>query len=374
MLHPRTDPAAELPSPHVVRPRLWDSKVPFISILVPVRNEGRCIRDTLRQLLEQDYDRNCFEVIVADGESTDDTREQVRELQQRHPNLHLVTNPGRWSSAGRNAALEIARGDLMVIIDGHCEIESRRHLADLAAAFERSNADCLGRPQPQNMSGATSLQRAIAACRASRLGHHPDSFIYSSDEQIVKASSVAVAYRREVFDLVGTFDERFDACEDVEFNHRIDRAGLTCLFSPTVGITYHPRGTLRGLFRQMTRYGRGRVRLLRKHGDTFTLPGFVPALFVLGLLVGAILAIVSTWFAWLYAGCLALYATAVLAMSATLGARERDVRVFAWAPLVFGTIHVGAGTGILLEWLKPQKPPERKSATQVESGQLRRAA
>jgi succinoglycan biosynthesis protein ExoA len=388
MFRNRKDPPAALPSPHTRRPRLWQAEsqsspeppaararlVPFISVLVPVRNEGRCITATLRQLLDQHYDENRFEVIVADGDSTDDTQAQVQVLQRQYPNLRLVFNPGRWSSAGRNAALKVARGDLIVIIDGHCELDSAHYLADIADAFARSDAACLGRPQPLDVTHATPLQKTIAACRASRLGHHPDSFIYSSAERFVKASSVAVAYRRRVFELVGNFDERFDACEDVEFNHRLDRAGLGCFFSPRIQVRYHPRGNLRGLFRQMIRYGRGRVRLLRKHPDTFTLPGFIPAIFTLGLLMGPLLGWLSPWQRAAYLGCVGLYAALVLVTSLAIGVKVRDVRGFFWAPLVFLAVHLGAGIGILLEWLKPQKPPARSALPQPVPRTGRRAA
>src|SRR5947209_18892330 len=101
----RKDSPAELPSPHALRPRLWQPAadprriVPFISVLVPVRNEGRYIAATLIKLLHQRYDSSRYEVIVADGESTDDTCAQVRTLQARHANLQLVSNPGIWSSS-----------------------------------------------------------------------------------------------------------------------------------------------------------------------------------------------------------------------------------------------------------------------------------
>src|SRR5262249_36769813 len=153
----------------------------------------------------------------------------------------------------------------------------------IAEAFLVSRADCLGRPQPLDVTGANCMQRAIAAARSSRLGHHPASHIYSNREGFVPPQSVAIAYCRDVFDMVGLFDERFDACEDVEFNHRGARAGLACWFTPRVRVRYYPRASLPGLFRQMVRYGRGRVRLLRKHPDTFSLPGFVPAAFLAGV-------------------------------------------------------------------------------------------
>lgn len=324
---------------------------PFISVIVPVRNEERFIGRTLEQLLTQNYPAGRFEVLVADGRSTDGTREVVRAASAVYPNLsvRLLDNPRRWSSAGRNAAVRAARGDLVVLIDGHCELGGPNYLADLADAFARSGADCVGRPQPLDVAGATALQRAVAAARASRLGHNPDSFIWSSAEGFVKPQSVAVAYRRSVFATVGLFDESFDACEDVEFNHRIDRAGLRCFFTPKAAVRYHPRATLAGLFRQMARYGRGRVRLLRKHPETFSWGCFAPAAFVLGVLIGPALAWLSPWLAGVYAGALGLYALVVALASLFLAVRARDPRLLPWLPLAFLAIHFGAGAGLLME-------------------------
>jgi succinoglycan biosynthesis protein ExoA len=322
---------------------------PLISVIVPVRNEAAFLHRTLGQLLAQDYDPDRFEVLVADGQSTDGTREIVRELQATHRHLRLLDNPKRLSSAGRNVALRDARGDIMVIVDGHCEFDDANYLAHLASAFERSGADCVGRPQPLDISQASLLQRAIALARSSRLGHHPDSFIYSDAERFVPPQSVAVAYRRSVFDVVGLFNESFDACEDVEFNHRVDQAGLRCFLSPKVRLRYVPRSGLRSLFRQMARYGRGRVRLLRKHPKTFSLSGFLPAPFLLGLVAGPALSWLTPWLFFVYAGCLGIYAATVLLFSLSLAIRSRDWRLLPLLPLVFAVVHLGSGAGILHE-------------------------
>jgi len=330
--------------------------LPLISVIVPVRNEASFIGNTLQQLLHQDYDPERYEVLVADGRSTDDTAAIVRLMQTDHPNLRLLPNPRRWSSAGRNEALRAARGDIVVVVDGHCALDDRGYLRNLADAFARSGADCVGRPQPLDVAEATTVQRAIALARSSRLGHHPDSYIYSSEEKFVQPQSVAVAYRRAVFDTVGTFDETFDACEDVEFNHRIASAGLSCFFTPRVAVSYYPRASLGALFRQMVRYGRGRVRLLRKHPQTFTPLGFIPAAFILGLIAGAMLTPFSSFLAAAYGSVVALYVLTVGLTSTALASRERDLRLLPWLPLVFFTIHAGAGCGILQEWLARQKP------------------
>jgi succinoglycan biosynthesis protein ExoA len=331
-------------------------------VLVPVRNEAAFIEETLLRLLRQDYDPDRFEVLVADGRSTDATREIVAAIHDWHPNVILVDNPKRWSSAGRNAALRLARGELLVLIDGHCELEKPRYLADLAEAFARSGADCVGRPQPLDVRGASCLQRAIAAARASRLGHHPASHIYSNAEGFVAPQSVAVAYRRSVFENIGLFDESFDACEDVELNHRVARAGLRCFFTPRLEVRYHPRESLAGLWRQMVRYGRGRVRLLRKHPETFTLAGFLPVVFVAALVAGPLLA--GWWppLAWIYAGALGAYALALMVFSLALSVRHREPRWLCLLPLIFLTIHAGAGAGMLRELACAGPPASNRKA------------
>ncbi len=324
---------------------------PFITVVVPVRNEARFIARTIQQLVAQDYPVGCFEILVVDGGSTDETRAIAGSLALVHPGVKVLDNPRQLSSAARNIGIRQARGELIVVVDGHCELEGPNYLDNLADAFARSGADCLGRPQPLDVTEASTLQRAIAAARSSWLGHHPDSFIYEATERFVPAKSVAVAYRRAVFDRVGEFDEGFDACEDVELNHRIDRAGLRCFFTPKVGVRYFPRSSLGRLFHQMARYGRGRVRLLRKHPETFSPGGFIPAAWVAGLLTGPLAGLAWSPLWWAYGGTVAVYLAVVLATSATIALRYRKPRFLGWLPLVFLTIHAGSGWGVLGELL-----------------------
>ena len=336
----RSAPSARPPAPVTL---------PTISVIVPVRNEAGFIADTLSQLLAQDYPTDRVEILVADGRSTDETRTIVSAITAQYPRVRLLDNPLRLSSAGRNVAVAASGGDIVLLIDGHCQIDNPRYLADLADAFDRSGADSVGRPQPLDVRGATWTQRAIAQARSSFLGHHPASHIYTDREGFVPPQSVAIAYRREVFERIGMFDERFDACEDVEFNHRMGRAGLSCYFTPRATVKYQPRGSLVKLFRQMTRYGRGRVRLLRKHRDTFSLAGFIPALFLIGLVVGPLLASLfdPLWF--VYLGSVVVYAFLVCFASLQGAVRSRQPVFLALLPAVFVTVHLGAGWGLCWE-------------------------
>ena len=104
----------------------------------------------------------------------------------------------------------------------------------------------------------------------------------------VDPSSAGAMYRRELFEQYGGIDESFDACEDVEFNCRLYRSGVKAYISPKLAVYYEPRKSLSGLFRQMVRYGRGRVRLGRKHRGSGSLSQMVPALLVVMFLAGVI--------------------------------------------------------------------------------------
>src|SRR5262249_12724202 len=287
-------------------------------------------------------------ILVIDGASKDGTPAIVGECQLSIPNLHLHDNPKLLASAGRNVGVRHARGEFVVIVDGHCQVRDPHYLARLVEAFETSGADTLGRPQPLRADRPTGFQRAVAAARRSWLGHNPDSHIYSDRPGFVEADNVAVAYRREVFDRVGLFDESFDACEDVEFNTRVRRAGLTCYFAPEIAVEYQPRATLRGLVYQMIRYGRGRARLGRKHPATISAPSLVPPLWLLWLVVGGIVGAFWPPVAGAVLASLAAYVLLVFGESARVWQGKFGTS-FWRLPQVFAAIHAAFGWGYLRE-------------------------
>ncbi len=256
--------------------------LPFVTVVMPVYNEGQFIASTIQQIVDQDYPADKFEVIVVDGMSTDNTRYIVRKFTKKHQNIRLLANPKMRSSAGRNMGFLEGNGEYFVVIDGHCFIPDTHLIENIVVSFEKSGADCLGRPQTLDPPGLSDFQKAVAIARASRIGHGGDSQIYSDCSGFVSPVSNGAAYRKEVFDKVGFVDETFDACEDVEFNYRVEKAGLSCYTAPSLLVKYYPRDSLWGLFTQLTRYGQGRRRFVHKHPDALTLNQLIPFFFVLG--------------------------------------------------------------------------------------------
>jgi len=272
----------------------------YITVAMPVRNEEKFISSILEELLNQDYPPDRFEIIVADGESTDRTKEVVQEIAKSHPQVILMNNPGRLSSSGRNVGFKNGRGDYFVVVDGHCSIGHDQYFNNLVDCFQRSDAQCLARPQPFILPKELNWQRAIGLARSSWLGHSTKSDIYSNKEAFVSPVSAGCAYKREVFKKIGYVDESFDACEDVEFNYRVEKAGFKTFFSPKIAVHYYPREDLKGLWEQLTRYAKGRVKFVRKHPEAMSVDLLIPTAFAMWMAGGLVISAFFPLFLWVY--------------------------------------------------------------------------
>ena len=330
---------------------------PFVTVVMPVYNEESYIADTLNQILGQDYPAECFEIIVADGGSTDTTRDIVRSFAKEHPGVRLMDNPGKRSSSGRNVGFKEGKGDYFLVVDGHCHIPSKTLLSDMVQIFKESGALCLGRPQRLDPPGLSDFQLAVAEARASRIGHGGDSLIYGDYEGFASPVSNGAAYSKEVFETIGFVDEDFDACEDVEFNYRVEQAGLPAYTSPRLLVQYYPRGSIASLFGQMERYGLGRWKLLMKHPETLSLNLLVPPVFVL-VLLAAVLSVVSALAGLLNGWVASVMLLPLLAYCLLVGlfamgsCWEAGWRCVVRMMAIYWAIHAGLGWGFVRGGLK----------------------
>lgn len=308
-----------------------------VSVVLPVLNEGEDIERLLTEVLTQQAPPGGFEVLVVDGGSTDDTRAIVARMSRRSPQLRLLENPRRLSSAGRNIGAKAARGTYVLYLDGHCALPRDDYLVRVVELFEETGAACLARPQPLNQFTTGTWTAAIATARHSRLGHNPASDIYGGAPAYTDPCSAGAAYARVQIERLGGYDETFDACEDVEFNHRVAAAGLRAYRHPDLTVAYRPRGSLRGLLRQMIRYGRGRARLMAKHPEQVPWP--LVMITGIGVVWLALLGIFGWWLGARFAlGAAGAYLLAVAGESVRLkgisGVAARMIPAFA-------VIHLG---------------------------------
>jgi succinoglycan biosynthesis protein ExoA len=160
------------------------------------------------------------------------------------------------------------------------------------------------------------------------------------------------------------YDEAFDACEDVELNHRVWQSGMKSYISPRLTIRYAPRADLKGLFKQMTRYGQGRFKLMAKHRDAMSLSQFVPPAFVAWMLLTALLSSFTVLGRWAFLGTLAVYFGAVFLSSVALAAKH-GIRFLWGGPAIYATIHVGLGVGFWKGLFSGYKPAAAATAARL---------
>lgn len=322
----------------------------LLSVVMPVWNEEKFLSQTLDQLYLQDFPLDKLEIVIAEGGSTDRTREIAESYKKQFAGLQVLDNPGRLPSTGRNVGVRNSTAPYILILDGHTYIPTKSFLKDIIATFESSGADCLCRPQPLTPPDISEFQRVVALCRASLLGHNPGSDIYSEKEDFTDPTSSGAMYKREVFDRIGYFDENFDACEDVDFNHRVKISGLRSFISPKLKVFYYPRDSIQGLWRQMMRYGLGRFRFSQKHNLTSPMQWLAGA-GVLGFLALFIMAIMFDPMAAVFKNVFGIYLLIVLAYSLLLAMKEKELGCLLFGLLIFPTIHFGLGSGFLKGFL-----------------------
>lgn len=340
-----------------------DAAFPLVTVLMPVRNEAAFLEKSLGSVLLQDYPPSRLEILVADGMSVDATREIVRSLQQEHPNLILLDNPGRIVATGLNAGIRRSRGDVIVRVDGHTEIASD-YVRECVAALSRSGADNVG--GRMTAAGAGSFGTAVSIATSSPFGVGGARFHYSDREEWVDTVYLG-AWRRDVFERIGLFDEELVRDQDDEFNYRLRAAGGRILLAPAIRSLYTVRGSPRRLWTQYFQYGYWKVRVLQKHARQMQLRQFVPPLFV-GSLAGLALAAPFSR----TAGA-ALAALVLLYLAANLVASVRSAkgrwRLLAPISLSFAILHVSYGTGFLAGCLRfAGRWRDRGPANAVSSG------
>ncbi len=313
--------------------------MPQVSIIVPCYNEQTTIQFLLEAILVQSFPRSQIEVIIADGMSTDRTRDEIAAFQRQHPDLAIgvVDNPRRNTPSGLNCALRAARGTYIVRLDAH-SMPAPDYVERSLAALQAGRGDNVGGQWQIEPGGPNWVARSIALAAAHPLGVGGAQYRVGGAAQAVDTVPFG-AFRRDLIERIGFFDETLLSNEDYEFNARIRKSGGVVWFDPAIRSTYFARASLKELARQYWRYGYWKFRMLRRYPDTIRWRQALPPIFFLSLPGLGALSIFWHWLGWILLVELLLYLLALLLAGAQLSLRRRDVALLAGAPLAMAVMH-----------------------------------
>ena len=320
-----------------------NTNLPFVSIIMPIRNEADFIERAIKSILDNDYPAEKTEILVVDGMSNDGTRQIVQKLMQADARITMLDNPTRIVPTAMNIGLKAAQGELFIRIDGHAEIPKDFITKSVWCLAEHPDAWVAG--GPIKTVADTCIGRAIAAAMRSPIGVGNSRFRLGDYEGWVDTLAFG-AHHKWVVDKIGDFDEELVRNQDDEFNLRITLAGGKIWMSKNIQSTYFSRGSLGRLWRQYFQYGFWRIRTLQKHKKPAGIRQIVPLAFVLALLLLGPAGLFWRPFLAVFTAEVVLYALALLIGALDVG-RKSGWRYTPVAPLIFALLHFAYGFGSL---------------------------
>ena len=321
--------------------------LPSVSVIIPCFNEQATIALVLEALFEQTYPLDRMEVIVADGISSDHTRDKIADFCRLHPELRVsvVDNPRRIIPAAVNIAIEAAKGEIIVRLDAH-SVPDVQYVEQSIHDLINGKGDNVGGIWMIQPGSETWIGRSIAAAAAHPFGVGDALYRFSNEPAVVDTVPFGAFYRSTI-DRVGKFDETLLTNEDYEFNTRLRSAGGKVYLDPGIRCKYYARPSLKALSRQYWRYGYWKLRMLRRYPGTLRWRQALPPLFTAGLIA---LILAATF--WHVARLILLTILVLYTLVLTAGAfpaafRQRDWRLFGGIPMAIATMHFSWGAGFL---------------------------
>jgi succinoglycan biosynthesis protein ExoA len=318
--------------------------VPFVSVIVPMRNEDSHIVGCLESILANDYPHDQLEILVIDGMSLDRSREIVKEYAAGHRNIRLLDNRKCIVSSALNIGIQEAKGQIIVRLDAHAVCASD-YVRTCVRLLQTTEAVSVG--GVQRAVGKDYVSEAIAIALTAPFGVGNAAFRYSERSSWVDTVYLG-AWHRSTLEGLGGFDEDWAVNQDYELNVRLRQAGGKLLLSPDIRCWYYVRPTLQGLARQWLRYGFWRAKTLAAHPDSLQWRQLAPPALVAGLVVSLAL-LPARWPLGVIVPI--LYASANL-FATIWTASRRGWKYLPLLPLVFASIHLSWGAGFLAGLVK----------------------
>lgn len=253
-----------------------------VSVIIPIRNEEQHISNCLTSLLSQTYPSEAYELIVVDGRSSDRSREIAEAFCREHSNLRCMDNPAAIAPCAMNLGIRASHGEIIIRADGH-NVYPADYIENCVKYLEQTGAQNVGGPWITVPANDTFGARLVAAVLASPFGVGNSKFRIGAGEGFVETVPFG-AFRREIFDRIGMYNEKLVRNQDVELNARIRKAGGRIYQTPALGTKYHPVAGFRQLLMLTFRTSQWHLFSFSENVRTLGVRHFAPALFVVAVL------------------------------------------------------------------------------------------
>lgn len=318
---------------------------PFVSIIIPCRNEEKFIAKCLDSIIANDYPKDKIEILIVDGMSEDETRDIVREYAQKYPFIKLLNNNKKITPVALNFGINQANGEIIFTLSAHV-IYEKDYISKCTKYLSEYGADDVGGIMKTVPENDTILGKAIIFALSNKFGVGNSYFRIGSKEPKFVDTVPFGCYRREVFEKIGLFNENLVRNQDIEFNLRLKKAGGKILLAPDIVSYYYARSNLKGLFRQNFLNGFWVIYSNKFAKTPFSLRHLVPFVFVFSLIGSLLLSIFWLPFIALFFGIFGIYLLANIFFSLKLAVKN-GLHLFPLIVVSFFALHFSYGIGSL---------------------------
>lgn len=312
-----------------------------VAIVIPCLNEKDYIIKCLSSIAAQSYADNLISTYVCDGNSNDGTQQLITEFIKEHPQFHLLINTKKTTPFALNLGIQTTNTDIIIILGAHSELDKDFVAKNVESLATDANVMCAGGILENVYENRAS--QIIGAAMSSSFGVGNAHFRTGTKQGYVDTVAFG-AYKKEIFDKVGLFDEELIRNQDDEFNYRITSNGYKILLNPDIKCQYYVRASYSKLFKQYFQYGYWKVYVNKKHRAITTVRQLIPLFFVLYLISLALCFLINWQWGAIYSVFLGLYF--LLAFVFALRKSTEVGAVFGIA-FTFGILHFSYGIGYL---------------------------
>jgi glycosyltransferase involved in cell wall biosynthesis len=264
---------------------------PTVAIIIPCRNEEKYIGRCITSIQELNYPQQKLYVYICDGMSDDGTRDVLKSYSKKESNIHLLENERKTTPFALNLGIKTSPADINIILGAHSEVDKDFVLENVKAFKQGNQIGCTGGVIKNVYED--SMAELIGLAMSSVFGVGNAHFRTGTKSGYVDTVAFG-AYKREVFDKIGYFDEELARNQDDEFNYRLLKNGFKIYLSPAIQSKYYVRGSIKKLYKQYFQYGFWKVYVNKKHKAITTIRQLIPFLFVVFLILGSILSTLSS--------------------------------------------------------------------------------
>ena len=331
---------------------------PFVSVIIPCRNEEKFISKCLDSLLLQDYPKDKLEILVVDGASEDKTKEVVESYSEKHPFIKFLNNPNKFTPFAMNIGIRSSKGEVIAKADAHTEYPEDYISKCISYLFDEKyspvNVGGMIRvPDIKHMEG--KIARAIAICLTHPFGAAA-SFRVGEKEPKFVDTVFGGCYKKEILKKVfgengPFFNEKLTRSQDIELNLRLRKAGEKILLLPDIFFNYYPKNNFKDFFWHNFEDGiwttyplKFRVFLKPRH--------YIPFLFVSTLILSLLISFFVRPFLFIFKVLFFLYLVLNIIFLLEIVNKEKDFNYLFLMPIAFFCRHFGYGLGSLYGLIK----------------------